>query len=335
MLCVFVTLLYAQGLVARVDNPFEQIRHGMKFSAAFDASAIVARYPEARSAIDFLDSLSTPHEGSCYGKVFETLGADCVNADEKTQTSIAMQFLYCFYESCGRLEELPDKRLANRANIEKMKNYSYHSYQKFKLHWRSLCLFARQTRLNELAAEHLISLFEAVSNSSEALEEFSKGLGSCASGINSLAGTLERDAERRAQELRQVSDSFGSLVKYTDDVMTFLEKTKGHIDMVRASLIVIIGVCVVISIISPKWGTSAIWIITAFFASDFAIGRYVKDWDDSWARLVFRIAYVALAIGGAISLPRKQKQNVGVTRTLSIPRIRARTDFVTSRPRAA
>ena len=337
VLMLWCLVLFRGGEVATTDSRsvIEKMRSGMRFSMAVDVRPLLEEFPEARSAIMFLDSMSLSSE-SCYAKVVAESQANCETADETMQRFLALRFTYCFYEAVGRKRDLPDEALPDDEKVHRMSRQAYASYKKFGIHWANLCRFAKQTLFNEMATEHLVSVFESIVNSSQAVAAFSKALGLAAGEISGTAEALHQSVLERDAQLKEVSDRLNVFGTTFDKTLGLIAKPLEHIEGARRFLVLVAAVCVAL-VLAP----ARIFPLTVgacvIVVGDMLIGARYGSWRDSWVRTVLKLcllAFLAVAFLAPIVTPFARIlaffRRVGQP-AIAVPRIQAQPR---SRPRA-
>lgn len=330
-------VLFRRNDVATSDhgNALDKMRQGIRFSQAVDVRPLLEEFPEARSAIMFLDSMSISRE-SCYARVVAESQANCETTDETLQRYLALRFTYCFYEAVGRKRDLPDESLSDEEKVHQMSRPAYASYKKFGIHWASLCRFAKQTLFNELATEHLVSVFESIVNSSQAVAAFSKALGLAAGEISGTADALHQSVLERDAQLADVSDRLSLFGTTFDRTLGLITKPLEHLEGARKALVVIACACVALVLAPAQLFPLAIGACV-IVAGDALLGMRYISWRHSWLRMVLKLllaTILAIAFLAPIISPFARFIAIfrGVGRpALPVPRIQTQSR---SRPRA-
>lgn len=275
--------------VADLDNIFNQIRSGKKFSEIVDLESFLNDFPQARELVEFLDEIEF-FEESCYSEVVRNLNIDCREVSDPRE--IALRFTECFYQASNRPSNISKFSTVEEAtHKDNMNSECYAVYTTMKAHWLNLCLFAKQALFNAATSRQLLGLFQSVANSSDVMKSMNYTLNNASSAFDQSIDNLEHKVDAGNRFLDEIDANFTIFNMSLSETITSILKPLSHIDNVRSVLLVCI-IAFLVGLFLPEVLLPGLAVYIAFNAIDFFMRRKTENWAESAVRTCVKWTFI-------------------------------------------
>lgn len=241
---------------------------------------------------------------SCYSEVLSSLGTQCIEETDSQLKKIALRLTHCYFNVTGRMAEYPPVDSWVDATGE-MSVPVYATYTTMKLHWRHLCLFAKQLVFTTEASRSLVSLVDSILESNLAVTELTLKLDKMARLLNESALNIETKLERVTAALDMLLGITGI---NTESVLDFLDLAIEIIT--RARFYIAIGsIVVLISSVIPGIVRPTILVMCVAIWADGMLARTFETWEGCIVRSMVKVLYAVCCVIPAYVGWRRFREN--------------------------
>jgi hypothetical protein len=297
MILIFLSLCICepgsgvQEASAQAQGILERMRAGERFSSIVDVGPVLHEFPEARSLVTFLDGMHMPSE-SCFSRVIKNLNVtDCDHMSDAQQRSAQKQFTMCYFHIIGRETNITaDQPLSSNLSPEE-----YSTYTAMKIHLSNLCHFARQSIFHEETSKKLITLFQSVLNSSNAVADMKGAMAKASTALNTSIADIQERLKEGKDFMAKITAEINSFGTTLNQTMELLVNPLNHMDNLKMILVFVIFLFFV-AMFLPQYLLPVIGFTIVLFILEQFLRTKIDNWDKSIWRIGARLVYVLVCV---------------------------------------
>jgi hypothetical protein len=184
-------------------------------------AAFLQTFEEGQSLVDLVGNVSFPAR-SCYDDVLSALQTDCEHANEAEKKAISLRLARCYFNISGHINAFPFSE-PEETQASRMSAASYSIYTIVKLHWKNMCLFAKQLTFTEQTSESLVDLLNTMISSSLAIQKLQGDLLKVGMILNRTVTEIQQEMVNTTADLRRLSNMFVELDQTLSILTSFLD----------------------------------------------------------------------------------------------------------------
>jgi hypothetical protein len=216
---------------------------------------------------------------------------DCDNIAGSDQQRLQREFTICYFQIIGHQTSLTaDQPLPSNLSPE-----DYSTYTAMKVHLLNLCHFARQSIFHEETSRKLITLFQSVLNSSNAVTDMKVEMGKASMAVNTSIADIQDRLKEGKDFIAKITteiNTFGATLNQTIEV---LSHPLTHIHNVKVVLVLVIFL-VFVAMFLPSFLLPVIGFTIVFVLAERFLRARLDDWDDSVWKIGIRGVYAAICL---------------------------------------